>query len=79
VSVFEEGEEVVAPHLAASVDEPRVIRVAELLQSRNVAERCARRALSIHERGLGDRYRDVTPIYVRLAEAEVKLRQRQNA
>lgn len=79
LSVFEDGEEVVAPHLAASVDEPRVIRVAELLQSRNVAERCARRARAIEERGLGERYRDVTPIYVRLAEAEVKLRQKQNA
>lgn len=79
VSVFEEGEEVAAPHLAASVDEPRVIRVTELLQSRNVAERCARRARSLEQRGLGDRYRDVTPIYVRLAEAEVRLRQQQNA
>ncbi|HYC90908.1 MAG TPA: tRNA (adenosine(37)-N6)-threonylcarbamoyltransferase complex dimerization subunit type 1 TsaB [Thermoanaerobaculia bacterium] len=79
VSVFEEGEEVIAPHLAAAVDEPRVLRVAELLQSRNVAERCARRARAIEEGGLGERYRDVTPIYVRLAEAEVKLRQKQNA
>ncbi|HEX6084119.1 MAG TPA: tRNA (adenosine(37)-N6)-threonylcarbamoyltransferase complex dimerization subunit type 1 TsaB [Thermoanaerobaculia bacterium] len=79
VSVFEDGEEVLAPHLASSVDEPRVIRIAELLRSRNVAERCARRARAIHERGLGERYRDVTPIYVRLAEAEVKLRQKQNA
>ena len=80
VSVFEEGEEAIAPHLAASVeDEPNVIRVAELLRSRNVAERCARRARAIHERGLGEHYRDVTPIYVRLAEAEVKLRQKQNA
>ena len=79
VSVFEDGEEIVAPHLAAAVDEPRVIRVAELLQSRNVAERCARRARAIEERGLSERYRDVTPIYVRLAEAEVKLRQKQNA
>jgi tRNA threonylcarbamoyladenosine biosynthesis protein TsaB len=79
VSVFEDGEEVVAPHLAASVEEPRVLRVAELLQWRNVAERCARRARAIEERGLGERYRDVTPIYVRLAEAEVKLRQKQNA
>jgi tRNA threonylcarbamoyladenosine biosynthesis protein TsaB len=79
VSVFEDGEEMVAPHLASAVEEPRVIRVADLLQSRNVAERCGRRALSIEQRGLGDRYRDVTPIYVRLAEAEVKLRQKQNA
>lgn len=76
VSVFEEGEEVVAPHLAAAVDEPRVVRVADVLQSANVAVRCARRARAIGDR---ERYRDVTPIYVRLAEAEVKLRQKQNA
>jgi tRNA threonylcarbamoyladenosine biosynthesis protein TsaB len=76
VSVFEDGAEVLAPHLAAAVDEPRVLRVAEVLQSSNVAVRCARRAASIQDR---ERYRDVTPIYVRLAEAEVKLRQKQNA
>lgn len=79
VSVFEDGEEIVAPHLAASVDEPRVLRVADVLQSGNVAVRCARRALSLEQRGDGERYRDVTPIYVRLAEADVKLRQKQNA
>jgi tRNA threonylcarbamoyladenosine biosynthesis protein TsaB len=76
VSVFENGEEVIAPHLASAVDEPRIIRVAELMQSANVAVRCARRARTIGDR---DRYRDVTPIYVRLAEAEVKLLQKQNA
>ena len=75
-SVFEDGREVVAPHLASAVDEPRVLRVADVLQSSNVAARCARRAMAIEDR---DAYRDVTPIYVRLAEAEVKLRQKQNA
>ncbi|HVE73142.1 MAG TPA: tRNA (adenosine(37)-N6)-threonylcarbamoyltransferase complex dimerization subunit type 1 TsaB [Thermoanaerobaculia bacterium] len=76
VSVFEDGREVVAPHLASTVDEARVLRVADVMQSFNVAARCARRALAIEDR---DAYRDVTPIYVRLAEAEVKLRQKQNA
>lgn len=76
-SVFQDGEEIVAPHLASSVDELRSIRVADFLQQHNVALRCARRALAIEERGDGQRYRDVTPIYVRLAEAEVKLRQKQ--
>jgi len=33
----------------------------------------------LEQRGEGDRYRDVTPIYVRLAEADVKLRQKENA
>ena len=79
VSVFEDGREIVPPHLAREVDEPRVIDVAEFLQRDNVALRCARRAIEIEARGEGDQYRDVTPIYVRLAEAEVKLRQKQNA
>lgn len=79
VSVFEDGREVVAPHLARELSEPRIIEVAEFLQRDNLALRCARRALEIEQRGDGDRYRDVTPIYVRLAEAEVQLRQKQNA
>jgi len=79
VSVFEDGREVVAPHLAREIDEPDVIDVAEFLQRGNVALRCARRAMEIEERGEGERHRDVTPIYVRLAEAEVQLRQKQNA
>ena len=79
VSVFDDGIEVVAPHLAREVSEERVIVVSELLQRENVALRCARRAIEIEARGDGERYRDVTPIYVRLAEAEVKLQQKQNA
>ena len=79
VSVFEDGREIIAPHLAKTLDEPRVIDVAEFLQRDNVAVRCARRAIEIEQRGDGDRYRDVTPIYVRLAEADVKLQQKQNA
>jgi len=76
VSVFEDGREVVAPHLSREVTEANVIDVNEFLQRDNVALRCARRAMEIGE---SDRYKDVTPIYVRLAEAEVKLRQKQNA
>ena len=55
-----------------------VIRVADFMQRDNVALACARRARAIELRGDGERYRDVTPIYVRLAEAEVKLQQKQN-
>jgi tRNA threonylcarbamoyladenosine biosynthesis protein TsaB len=73
VSVFDDGAEVIAPHLAAAVPDGRVIRVAEFSQHDNLALRCARRALDLEQRGAGERYRDVTPIYVRLAEAEVKL------
>lgn len=79
VSTFAGGREEVAPHLAGALPEGRVIRVAEFLQRDNVALRCARRALAIEAAGEGERYRDVTPIYVRLAEAEVKLQQKQNA
>lgn len=79
LSTFEDGREVIAPRLAGDAGEGRVVRVADFLQYGNVALRCARRALEIERRGDGDRYRDVTPIYVRLAEAEVKLRQKQNA
>jgi tRNA threonylcarbamoyl adenosine modification protein YeaZ len=80
VSVFEDGREVVAPHLSREVTEANVIDVNEFLQRDNVALRCARRAMETGESDRYiDRYRDVTPIYVRLAEAEVKLRQKQNA
>ena len=79
VSVFEDGREAAAPHLARELGEASVIDVAEFLQRDNVALRCARRAIEIEGRGEGERYRDVTPIYVRLAEAEVKLRHKQNA
>ncbi len=79
VSRFD-GAEVMAPHLVSRLDDDaRVIRVAEFLERDNVALRCARRALEIETRGEGDRYRDVTPIYVRLAEADVKLNEKLNA
>ncbi|HEV7242406.1 MAG TPA: tRNA (adenosine(37)-N6)-threonylcarbamoyltransferase complex dimerization subunit type 1 TsaB [Thermoanaerobaculia bacterium] len=79
VSVFDDGLEIVAPHLAQSAGDGRVIRANEFLQHGNVALRCAHRALEIEQRGEGERYRDVTPIYVRLAEAEVKLQAKLNA
>lgn len=79
VSHFDDGFETLPPHLGHIPDDRRVIRLSELVQHDNVALRCARRALEIEQRGEGDRYRDVTPIYVRLAEAEVKLLQKQNA
>jgi tRNA threonylcarbamoyl adenosine modification protein YeaZ len=79
VSAFDDGREVVAPHLAKR-DEldslEQVIRVADVMQRDNVALACARSAREIELRGDGERYRDITPIYVRLAEAEVKLQQK---
>ena len=78
VSSFDEGREAAAPHLGPR-PEGRVIELGHFMQHDNVALRCARRALAIERSGEGDRHRDVTPIYVRLAEAEAKLRQKQNA
>lgn len=78
VSMFDGGREIVAPHVAKR-DEVEsldgVIRVAEFVQRENVALACARRARAIAARSEGKHYVDVTPIYVRLAEAEVKLQQ----
>lgn len=82
VSHFASGRETVPPHLGQPGSVPvehRELHLADVMQRDNVALRCARRALEIERRGEGDRYRDVTPIYVRLAEAEVKLQQKQNA
>jgi tRNA threonylcarbamoyladenosine biosynthesis protein TsaB len=74
-STFEDGREVVAPHLSPAI-EGDLLRIADFVAQGNVALRCARRAAAIEASGEGDRYRDVTPIYVRLAEAEVKLQQK---
>ena len=71
VSEFEEGREVVAPHLAKSASG---LTVAEVLRSGNAAAACARRARAIAAAGGLASYADVTPIYVRLAEAEEKLK-----
>lgn len=79
VSLFEDGRELAAPHLGSADPGARVIHIPDFLQHGNVALRCARRALEIERSGEGERYRDVTPIYVRLAEAEVKLQQKTNA
>jgi tRNA threonylcarbamoyladenosine biosynthesis protein TsaB len=77
LSIFEEGEEVVQPRLARADEiQGERLLVAEVLQQRNVALACARRAERIIAAGRLDAYADITPIYVRLAEAEVKLRQK---
>ncbi|HEX8154814.1 MAG TPA: tRNA (adenosine(37)-N6)-threonylcarbamoyltransferase complex dimerization subunit type 1 TsaB, partial [Thermoanaerobaculia bacterium] len=83
VSVFNGVEEVVPARLATAGEKKEltddaslVIAIADFLQHGNVAGSCARRALELTESGAADRYRDITPIYVRLAEAEVKLRQK---
>lgn len=71
VSYYCDGREVEPPHLAK---EASGFTVAEFLRNGNAAVGCARRARDIAARGELARYADVTPIYVRLAEAEVRLK-----
>ena len=69
------------PRLSSSDDRARLIAsgreiyVPDAAQSVNVAVGCARRTLAIARRGDLERWSDITPLYVRLAEAEVKLQQ----
>lgn len=56
-----------------------IVRVEELMQTHNVAVLAARRAEEIVSAGRLDQYRDLIPIYVRLAEAEVRLKQKLDA
>lgn len=84
VSLFYRHAEVVAPRLATKEQRDEltgeaalVIEVADFLQHGNVAAGCARRARELAGTPDAARYTDVTPIYVRLAEAEVKLQQKQ--
>jgi tRNA threonylcarbamoyladenosine biosynthesis protein TsaB len=83
LSMFEGETESIPPRLATTAERDALVTEAALvieandfLQHGNVAAGCARRARAIELAGAGERYRDVTPIYVRLAEAEVKLQQR---
>jgi tRNA threonylcarbamoyladenosine biosynthesis protein TsaB len=85
VSSFDGEQETIAPRLARAEEldvlvheAAMAIAVGDFVQHGNVAVACARRARVIAERGALDAYADVTPIYVRLAEAEVKLQQKAN-
>jgi len=75
VSMFENGEEVMPPRLGRDISEfgGQHLLVSEVLERSNVALSCARRAAAIAAAGKIGEYGDITPIYVRLAEAEVKL------
>ena len=77
VSVYHDGREIEPPHLARAIP-PDAIMVAAVLRQENVALRCALRSLGIAAGNRLDEYRDATPIYVRLAEAEVKLQQKRD-
>ncbi len=78
VSMFENGEEVMPPRLARDLSEfgGQQLMVSDVLQRNNVALSCARRAAAIAAAGQLGEYGDIAPIYVRLAEAEIKLRQK---
>jgi len=85
LSVFEGHREVIAPRLATEQQREELTRgaalvlpVSEFVQHANVAVGCARRAVEIATRGGVEPYSDVTPIYVRLAEAEARMQQKTN-
>jgi tRNA threonylcarbamoyladenosine biosynthesis protein TsaB len=85
VSTFVGHEPFEAPHLCSAAEleslrrsTPRVVAVPEMLRSDSVAALAAARAHEIRMAGRLDGYGDATPIYVRLAEAEVKLQQRRD-
>jgi tRNA threonylcarbamoyladenosine biosynthesis protein TsaB len=84
VSRFETGVEVLAPRLARADEIPalrqdaELVSLADFVQRGNVALSCARRARQIAFAARLESYGDISPIYVRLAEAEVKLQQRRN-
>lgn len=85
LSFFEGHRETVPPRLATVAERDELARTAALviptadfIQHGNVACGCGRRALEILARGDAASYADATPIYVRLAEAEVKLQQKKN-
>ena len=85
VSLFDGDAETIAPRLASVAQRDElaknaalVIHVSDFLQHANVAAACARRAAEIAAADALARYADVTPIYVRLAEAEVQLQAKRN-
>ncbi|MEO6259126.1 MAG: tRNA (adenosine(37)-N6)-threonylcarbamoyltransferase complex dimerization subunit type 1 TsaB [Thermoanaerobaculia bacterium] len=78
VSVFEDGREVLAPRLASPSEAETLgahVVVSEFIQHTNVALECARKAARIEAAGELALFADITPIYGRLAEADVKLRE----
>lgn len=77
VSVYADGKEIAAPHLASEIPTDRTM-IADVVRDANVALRCAQRAARIAAEDRLDAYRDATPIYVRLAEAEVKLQRKRD-
>lgn len=85
-TLFDEGREVAPTHLVTPTEleelkrEPgHLLDLSAESVTVNVAVRLAQAALRIREAGRLSDYADPTPLYVRLAEADVKLQQKQNA
>ena len=78
LSVYENGRFIEPPHIACAVP-PGAMMIADVLRNINVALRCAQKAAAIAQHNRLADYADATPIYVRLAEAEVKLQQKRDA
>jgi tRNA threonylcarbamoyl adenosine modification protein YeaZ len=86
ISIFEGRREIAPPNLGTTGERDalaaagtRLVTVSHFLAEANVALACARRAREIALANELVRYADVTPIYGRLAEADVKLQQKVNA
>lgn len=82
-SVWDGAREIVAPQLATQAELERLqaeygegTAIASLLATRNVALDLAHAAEALARNGKLGEFADVTPIYVRLAEAEVRLANR---
>lgn len=82
VSEFRGGTEIRSPRLTTRDERlalsGNVVAVGDFVQRHNVAAACAVRAFHIAAGDRLDQYADATPIYVRLAEAEVKLQQKRD-
>jgi tRNA threonylcarbamoyladenosine biosynthesis protein TsaB len=83
VAAFAGGEESIPPSLASQTELESLqgrfeskVKLEELIVSSNLALLGARRALALHQSGRMKGRSDTTPIYVRLAEAEVQLRRK---
>jgi tRNA threonylcarbamoyl adenosine modification protein YeaZ len=83
LAAFAGGEESIPPSLASQAELEslrsrigRQVKLEDLIATSNLALLGARRAFALHESGRMEGRSDTTPLYVRLAEAEVKLRQK---
>lgn len=75
---FRDRMPITEPELRARSSAPSgAIDVEREMHRSNIAMLAGRRALRLRDEGVLDRFSDSTPSYVRLAEAEVKLRERE--